>query len=162
MSWVKMNISRFSRYVYALRTFCLLRDCRWNLDFKHTLITNLLKKNPVVRNVRSINFIQKAILQLACHANFVVPLKNCLIQVASYDETYKVGSLILILHISLIRHDMIYLRYGSFTLLEIDSDTDSDSDSKPNGYTVLCRTCSDSDSHPYSLLPKTKSNSHCY
>ena len=83
------------------------------------------------------------------------------------------GSLILILRISLIRHDMIYLRYGSFTLLEMDSDTDSDSDYKPNGYTALCRTCShctDSDSdpysllpkNPYSLLPKTKSNSHCY
>ena len=44
---------------------------------------------------------------------------------------------------------------GSFTLTETDSDTDSDLDSKPNGYIVLCRTCShctDSDSDPYSLF----------
>ena len=43
---------------------------------------------------------------------------------------------------------------GSFTLLETDSGTDSDSYSKPDGYIVLCRTCShctDVDSDPHSL-----------
>ena len=42
---------------------------------------------------------------------------------------------------------------GSFTLPETDSGMDSDSDSKPNGYIVLCKTCShctDSDLGPYS------------
>ena len=44
---------------------------------------------------------------------------------------------------------------GSFALTDTDSGTDSDSDSKPNGYIVLCRTCSgciDSDSDRYSLF----------
>ena len=44
---------------------------------------------------------------------------------------------------------------GSFTLNETDSGTDPDSDSKPDGYIVLCRTCShctDSDMDPYSLF----------
>ena len=30
---------------------------------------------------------------------------------------------------------------GLFTLTETDSGTESDSDSKPDGYIVLCRTC---------------------
>ena len=41
--------------------------------------------------------------------------------------------------------------YGSFTLME----TDSDSDSKPDGYIVLCRTfshCTDPDHYSYFCL----------
>ena len=46
----------------------------------------------------------------------------------------------------------IFKSYGLSTLPEKDSGTNADSDSKPDGYIVLCRTCShctDLDSDPY-------------
>ena len=51
-----------------------------------------------------------------------------------------------------LKHPWKTVSYGSFTLTETDSGTDSDLDSKPDGYIVLCRTCShctDSDSDLY-------------
>ena len=48
-----------------------------------------------------------------------------------------------------------YYHKDLFTLTETDSGTDSDSDSKPNGYIVLCRTCSDCTDSDSLLSPFT-------
>ena len=69
-----------------------------------------------------------------------------------------------------------YLVYGLITLTETDLGTDSDSDSIPDGYILLCKTCShygsfplpdsdsdsnsDSDSKPYGYMVLCRTCSH--